>query len=407
MKRAIHFILHRKGLEKTMMEQYSKWIEIDAETVRQNVAAIRSKLNSRTALMAVIKNNAYGHGLIETASFLSGLGISRWAVTWAEEAVSLRKAGIAGEILLLAPASTPQETALAIENHATLCAASLKDIQVICQTAGELGIKTQIHIKIETGLSRFGFTKPSDLQAAAAQILNCPEAEATGAFTHMADAANKSSTKKQFNRFLQSVEILKNAGITPACLHCANSGVFLKYPEMHLDMVRLGTLLCGQYPAGNYEHSLPIKDPFHYKTRIHSIRPMPAGSLLGYKSTWKLRAPAQIAVIPTGYSDGLALTVNNRAENLVDVGKKMLKPLLNYMGISRFQTKVKVQGIWYPIRGKVFMQMALVEFPMDAPVQCGTDIEVPISKTLAAKEIPHIFVETSPRTSALPAAPGS
>lgn len=376
-----------------MLQTTSQWVEIEAQKVRQNLAAIRTHLPQEVALMAVIKDNAYGHGLVETARLLSTLGVTHWAVTWVEEALALREAGIEGEILLLAPTADAEETTAAIQHQITLCAASTQDVQLICETAQALQLTAQVHTKVETGLSRFGFLQPVELEAAAAQILRHPEVTVTGAFTHMADAANEAFTRKQFDRFMEAVETLKQAGISPACLHCANSGVFLRYPQMYLNMVRLGTLLCGQYPAGKYPHPFSLQDPFHYKTRIRAVKKFPARSFLGYKRTWQLKAPAQVAVIPVGYSDGLALTVNNRAEGWIDLGKKIVKWLLNYLGVSRFQLKVKVRDTWYPVRGKVFMQMALVELPPDLPVSAGMEVEVPISKTLASKEVPRVFVE--------------
>ncbi len=372
---------------------YSKWIEIEADVVRENVQAILNRLPEDVALMAVVKNNAYGHGLVETAQLLSEQGVTHWAVTWLEEAIALRSAGIQGEILLLAPTADERETQEAIAHRITLCVASNQDVHQLCQTVQAVQTPVQIHFKIETGLSRFGFMQPVELQAAAAQILRHPEIEVTGAFTHMADAGNAAFTQKQFERFMKAVAVLKQAGITPPCLHCANSGVFLRYPHMYLNMVRLGTLLCGQYPDGKYVSDLPLKDPFHYKTRIRSIKKLPAGSFLGYKRTWRLRKPAQVAVLPVGYSDGLGLTVNNRAEGWWDLSKKLLKLLLHHWGISRFQLKVKIRGEWYPVRGKIFMQMALVELPNTLTISPNTEVEVFISKTLAAKDVPRVFVQ--------------
>ncbi len=378
------------------MEKYSKWIEIDADAVHENYQAIRARLPQEVTLMAVVKNNAYGHGLVETARLLAAEGIKNWAVTWVEEALRLRQAGIAGEILLLAPAADEEETTAAIQNHITLCAASVTDIQRIAQAAQKLKIPARLHIKIDTGLSRFGFLKPSEIQAAADILSHSPMAQVTGAFTHMADAYDAAFTEKQFDRFMQAVENLRQAGINPETLHVANSGVFLKYPHMYLNMVRLGTLLCGQFPAGNYLHPFPLKDPYHYKTRIRSLRKLPEGSYLGYKRTWRLKKAAQIAVIPVGYSDGLALTVNNRSEGIWDLVKRIIKLILMQAGLSRMQLKVKIGSDWYPVRGKVFMQMALIELPENLKIDPDTPVEVPVSKTLASAALPREIIKKGP-----------
>ena len=374
------------------MEKMNQWIEIDAQAVRDNLHAIQSHLKTNVILMAVIKNNAYGHGLVETARLLAAEGITHFAVTWLSEALLLREAGISGEILLLAPAAA-EEISTAIQQNITLSAASVPDVQQICETAENLQQTVRVHLKIDTGLSRFGFLQPQELHTAAEQLLRCRFVTVDGAFTHMADAADETASRLQFRYFQQSVEILETAGIHPPFLHCANSGVFLKYPEMQLNMVRLGTLLCGQYPAGNFPHPFPLRDPFRYKTRIHSVRSLPAGSFLGYKRTWKLQKAAQIAVIPVGYSDGLCLEAMSRPQSFFDVCKKALKLFLRYFGMSRFQPQVRINGQLFPIRGKVFMQMALVELPSAMELAPDTEVEVFISKTLASPAVKRIIVE--------------
>ena len=378
------------------MDKMNQWIEIDGQAVRENLRAIRTRLKPDVILMAVIKENAYGHGMVETAQLLTREGVDHFAVTWLHEALTLREAGIEGTILLLAPVMNETEIASAIRQQITLCAASERDARLICETAERLQSPASVHIKIETGLSRFGLQQPVELEAAAAQFLRCSYVTVEGAFTHMADASDAAFTAQQYRKFQAALEILRKAGINPPCLHCANSGVFLKYPEMHLNMVRLGTLLCGQYPAGNFPHPFPLKDPYHYKTRIVAVRTLPAGSFLGYKRTWRLKKTARIAVIPVGYSDGLALQVQNRPQGFVDLCKKALKLFLGYFGMARFQQQVRINGQLYPIRGKVFMQMALIELPEAADIAPETEVEVFISKTLAGADVKRVIVENTP-----------
>lgn len=368
-----------------------KWIEIDLDQVVGNLQAVKSIMTEGVTLIAVVKANAYGHGLKESARILYANGVNYFAVSYLEEALEIKREGISAEVLIFAPLVEEEEIRVAIKNQLTLTIASLYDCRLLEKVSNELGLPVKVHVKMETGLARFG-VEITELASLCQRLNNHKNIDLEGIYTHMADAGNEAYTQKQFNLFMAGLAAVENLGIKITMRHCANSTIFLKYPAMHLDAVRVGTLLSGQYPAGQFLQTLNIADPYKFKTRILTIKTLEKGSFLGYKRTYKLKKPAQIAVIPVGYVDGLAVDIANRPENFWDLLKKTLKSILAYFNLPRFSLQVKIRGKLYHIRGKVFMQMALLEIPISTSIIVGEEVEVPIRKTLARDEVRRIYI---------------
>lgn len=369
-----------------------RWIEIDVDAVRNNLQQVKSKLDEEVRLIAVLKADAYGHGAIEVARILYQNGVDFFAVSFLEEALRLRQAGIRASIMLFTPLATANQMEEALKNYLTISVTSQWDADLLEQVSNKLNITATIHLKIDTGLGRFGLTGPEAVEICR-QFQNNSRIYIEGIYTHMAQAASNSRyTKQQFNRFMEVVTFLEEAGYRIPVKHCANSAVFLKYPRMHLNAVRIGTLLSGQHPVGDFANPLLLKDPYCFKSRIISVRTLPAGSYIGYYSTYRLKKKAQIAVIPVGYQHGLNVEVMNRPASFKDFLKIVAKTILTYLNISRFQPGVYLHGHKYPIRGKVFMQLALVEIPWGVPVEVGEVVEVPVRKTLAGGDVVRLYV---------------
>lgn len=378
------------------MQQLSsdRWLEIDINAVKNNLDCVKSILDEKTRLIAVLKADAYGHGAVEIARQLFQNGVDFFAVTFLEEALSLRQAGIRASIMLFSPVITEQQLEEAIANHITLTVTSLYDAKLIDKVSRRLHSRVTLHLKVDTGLGRFGADK-DELIEICNSLKDNPDIYIEGIYTHMAEGASAKSdyTEKQFEKFIEVVQGLQERGFNIPIKHCANSAVFLKYPHMHLDAVRIGTLLSGQYPAGNFNADMNLIDPYKFKSRIIALRNREAGSYLGYYRTYRLKQRAQIAVVPVGYNDGLVLEVANKPAGFIDFLKIMAKAVLRFFNVPRFNSYVNINGNDYPVRGKVFMQMALVEIPEDIPIEIGTEVEVPVRKTLAAKNLIHVYVK--------------
>lgn len=375
------------------MHKLDKWIEIDVDAVRNNLEQVRSLLDEKVILIAVLKAEAYGHGARDIARLLNQQGVDFFAVTFLYEALQLRKAGILSNILVFSPLIDEEQLAEAIENSITITIASREESERLIKVTQELRKTATIHLKIDTGLGRFGLNS-QELIELAQELNSYNNIYLEGIYTHMADAAGQTAyTVRQFEIFLETVRYLEQSGIRIPLQHCANSAVFLKYPQMHLDAVRIGTLLSGQHPVGNFERRLSLKDPYRFKCRIVSLRLVEKGSYLGYFRTYRLKNKALVGVVPVGFNDGLALEVANPPAGLADLLKGMARQVLVYLNQPRFRLNISIKGREYPIRGKVFMQMALVEIPPEADVQIGDEVELPVRKTLAAKNIIRLYVK--------------
>jgi alanine racemase len=162
---------------------------------------------------------------------------------------------------------------------------------------------------------------------------------------------------------------------------------------MYLSAVRVGTLLSGQHPVGNFPIRLQLQDPYKFKSRITSLRTLEKGSYLGYYRTFQLHRTTQIAVLPVGFNDGLALEVGNPPAGWSDMLRKLAKIFLGFVNWPRVNLKVRIQDRNCPIRGKVFMQMALVEIPPGLKVKVGDEVELPVRKTVASASITRIYIK--------------
>lgn len=370
-----------------------KWVEINLDAIEKNLRTIQSRLAEGTCLIAVIKADAYGHGAVATAQLLRERGVAYFAVSFFREAMQLRQAGITENILVFSPIISADELQDAIQNNLIITVASPYDWQLLNRTSASMDEKIRVHLKVDTGLGRFGLQEKEILELLP-EIRNNRQINIDGIYTHMAAAAtNPAYTRRQFADFMQILGKLEEAGQRIPMRHCANSAVLLKYPQMQLDAVRVGTLLSGQAPVGVAQAGLDLEDPYVFKTRIISLRQLEKGDYLAYYRSYRLKKPAQIAVIPVGFIDGLALQVGNKPSGWLDLLKTVVKLLLNYGNVARFGQQVGIRGKKYPVRGKIFMQMALVEIPLDQEVKIGDEVVVPVRKTLTDPDIARIYLQ--------------
>jgi len=348
-------------------------------------------LSENTRLIAVVKANAYGHGAEETARILCQNGVDFFAVSFFHEAIQLRQAGINADILVFSPVISEEEVIESVKNCLTLTITSDNDRDILERVITNYNGQLRVHLKIDTGLGRFGLNEEEAVSVCQRLSPNqqfCIE----GIYTHAAEATSSGYTAKQFTKFMQVVNRLEQEGFIIPIKHMANSAVFLISPHMYLNAVRIGTLLSGQHPVGKFPTILNLKDPYKFKSRIISLRTLEKGSFLGYYRTFKLKRVSQIAVIPVGFNDGLAVEVSNKPVGFIDMLKKVAKIILGYFNISRFNIYVTIQGESFPVRGKVFMQMALLEIPPGVDIKIGDEVEVPVRKTLASPNIIRKYV---------------
>lgn len=285
------------------------WAEVSLDNLAHNVKILREKLPEGCRFLGVVKADAYGHGAAPIARELEALGAEYLAVSNFEEALQLRRAEISLPILILGytPVEFAREEAAL---HITQEVHSLAYGQALSDALAGSGLTLNVHMKIDTGMSRLGFfayDRPETIPELT-ELAGLPNIHTGGIFMHFAVSDTPSEddyTKLQYRRFRQVVDALGEKGIRPEIVHCANSGATIAYPQFAHDMVRPGIATYGLDPSGDLRGMAELRPLMSLKTIIAAIRPFPAGVTVSYGRTYETPAERTIAVCPIGYADGL------------------------------------------------------------------------------------------------------
>jgi len=280
------------------------WTEIDLGRLRRNMQLIRRDLPASVKLMAVAKDEAYGHGALDVARIALEEGASCLGVSTLEEAMALRDAGITAPLLLL---GERQEAELpwCVAHDLTVCVNEPNTVRKLAQAAAAAGKRVPVHVKINSGMSRYGVRWTDALSLIE---LVCAEKSLLieGAMTHFAqsDELDKTFANLQISRFDQVMSGLAKKGIRVKCQHLCNSGGFLDLPHAHRDMVRTGILMFGIFPSSVCRRIPGIEPVMSVKARIAAIQTLAPGEVVGYGMRYTASSHRRIAVLPIGYGDG-------------------------------------------------------------------------------------------------------
>ena len=303
--------------------QTRTWTEIDLSNLEHNYRALRAMLPQGCRFLGVVKADAYGHGAVQVARRLETLGAEYLAVACLDEALELRQARITTPILILGYTPTERAEAL-LDNGITQTVYDVEMARALSNAAAAAGKTLKIHVKADTGMSRLGWLCGGENLSAAvetmAQVCALPGLEAEGIYTHFANAdGDEDYTMLQFTRFLDLLEALKERGITFAIRHCAASAAALKFPCTHLDMVRPGIALYGHYPDPSCEglDGPGLRPVMTLKTRVASVKAVPAGTPVSYGCTHVLARETKLAALTIGYADGLPRLCSDKLEVLI------------------------------------------------------------------------------------------
>ena len=288
------------------------WAEVNLDALAANVRVLRSHIGPRVRLVAVVKANAYGHGAVPVASAVLAAGADGLAVGRLDEAVELRNAGITAPILVMGPVP-PSGARRCVALRLTPTVHNLTMAQALAHAARAAGRVLPVHVKVDTGMHRFGLLT-DEAVAFTSVVAALAGLAVEGLYTHFAaaDADNLTATRQQLADFLDVVGRLRAAGITPAVLHAANSAATLALPAAHLDQVRVGAALYGLHTTGVRDAAgalLLNGDRWHasgapslasalrpvltLKTRVIRLRHVPAGTPVSYGATYHThRSPA-------------------------------------------------------------------------------------------------------------------
>jgi alanine racemase len=292
------------------------WAEIDLAASEYNVRRIREIVGPKVRVLAMVKAEAYGHGMAGIAGAAERAGASMLGVATLSEALALN--GSASLPKLVVGWTPGWQAELAITNDIICAIADLETAGEFARAAQALGKPAHVHVKVDTGMGRLGFL-PEEAPEAIMTIAALPGIVLDGVYSHFskADEADPTYTDRQFDRFKRVLDEVAASGIEIPLKHVSNSPSILRFPEMHLDMVRPGIILHGLHPSDDVLCPSDFKPVMTLKSVIASVKLLPPGSPVSYGGTYITQGYERIAVIPIGYADGFRRKPNNWGEVLV------------------------------------------------------------------------------------------
>src|SRR5712671_6397398 len=327
------------GTQKSPRKEEKRpvWAEVSLSALTHNLQAIRKHVNPPEEMrkiprkiLSIVKGNGYGHGGPEVAKALEEAGSDWFGVTCTDEGIVIRKAGVRKPILVLTSFVGGEESRL-VEHDLTAVIHRCEQLELLNRAAAHRGGKkaTPFHLKIDTGMNRLGIAT-GDVECFARQLGKCKHLQLTGIFSHFASSEVFTNTqvgkqtREQEERFYAALERLRAMGIDPGIVHLANSAAIVTRPETWADMVRPGAILYGYHPGYDpvekreeAERRLRLKPVMSLRSRIISLRNVPAGAGVGYNSTFVPKRPSRIGVLAAGYGDGIHRSLGNRGNVLL------------------------------------------------------------------------------------------
>ena len=299
-------------------------IRIDLDAIRHNVATLKGMLRPETALMSVVKADAYGHGMLPVADAAVRAGASWLGAATLDEAVALREHGVGGGVRILSWLHSPGRPLVeAVEADVDLSAASVAALDEIVDAARKARRVAAVHLKIDTGLSRNGAARGDwpGLVTAAAKAQADGDVEIAAIWSHFAcaDEPGHPSIPRQQLAFDDALDVAAGLGVEPPLRHLANSAAALTLPESHFELVRVGLSTYGLSPIPGAAPDLRPAMSVH--ARVALVKAVPAGEGVSYGHTYKVLKDTNLALVPVGYADGVPRSASSRG--LVHIGGKV------------------------------------------------------------------------------------
>ncbi len=291
------------------------WIDLDA--LEHNYRVIRKRVGADIGIMAVVKADAYGHGGVPVAANLERLGADCFGVAFAEEGMALREGGITKPILILG-GIYHGEIVKAHRYNLTPVVISLENGLELAHEARECGLRFQVHVKVDTGMTRIGIPV-AEAKEAIRQLVAQDALVLEGIVSHFATVSPDLGPTywAQLTRFLRLLEELEALGINPPMKHMANSAAILGAPKPPFNFVRPGIALYGANPGAGFENILDLQPVFSLTTEIFHLKRVPPGTPISYGGAFVTPRESVIATLPVGYADGLNRRLSNHGCVLV------------------------------------------------------------------------------------------
>lgn len=344
-----------------------KKIVINKKDLKQNLKIINSMKKKKCKIIGVVKANGMGLDLVKYSKFLVENNIKILAVSETEDAFTLRKNKITADILLLTPENDKKQLEKLVKNNIIITLASLGQAEILKELSEKYKKKIDVHLKIDTGMGRYGFLYNQYDEIIKTYEMN-EYLNIKGIYTHFSNAINSKDTYKQFERFEKALDYIKQKGFKVDFAHCCNSTAFIKYTNMHLDAVRLGSIIQGRTLI-KIEN---LKKIGEFNTNITQIKNLPIGYNIGYGNTYKTKKETKIAIIPVGHTDGFE-TRNKRdnfsfKENIKSIcieARKMFK---------KENAFVYIENKKYPVVGRIGLNYSVIDITGAEDVDLNSNV---------------------------------
>lgn len=330
-----------------MREFDRTYAQIDLQAIRHNIREVKNHINRQTKVMAVVKANAYGHGAVPVAQALSDV-VDAYGVAMIEEALELRESGIDKGILILGYTGEEWYDEL-VELQISQTVYTYEMAEKLSAVAMKRGKQARIHIKLDTGMGRIGFTPAGKTLDVVEKIAHLPGLMLEGIFTHFARADEKTidAARAPFSMFTDFVGRLEERGIEIPLKHVSNSAAIMSFPAANLNMVRSGIMTYGLYPSEEVpKEEIELWPAMEWKALISYVKRVDAGTSISYGGTFTADHPMLVATVPVGYADGMKRELSGKG-------------------------RVLVQGEYAPILGRVCMDQFMIDVTHIPDVKMG------------------------------------
>jgi alanine racemase len=336
-------------------------IEISQSSLENNIEFIKSTLNENVRLSTVVKGNAYGHGIEYIVPMAEKAGVDHFSVFSTDEARIAKSVCKPDTEIMIMGYVDEEDVDWVLENGISCFVYQTEQLQLFLERAKATGNRAQIHIELETGMNRTGFTRQQLRKVIPVIKENSGHFHVKGVCTHYAGAesiANHVRVQKQITRFNQGYKFLLLNGIHPEIRHSACSAAAIAYPKTQMDMVRVGILTYGYWPSKetqiHYLHKTkyklnPLRQIITWRSKVMSLKSVKEGEFVGYGTTYMALEKKKIAVVPLGYSHGFSRSLSN-------------------------QGRVLINGQRVGVVGMVNMNMATVDVTYVDKVQVGDEV---------------------------------
>jgi len=299
------------------MDMRPTYASVSLNNIRHNIALMRARLKPETKYLAVVKANAYGHGMEAVANCALDAGAAYLGVAFAEEGVRLRESGILAPILLLG-ATNEAHMDDVIAYDLIPAVFTVETLRLLQEHAERQNKTCRIHFKADTGMNRIGFSEESEFVRALELLKTCPNVVLDGLFTHFAvsELPDPSFTRLQGARFRRFIELTHAQGLYPV-LHASNSAAALHLPDLQFDMVRGGIAMYGCHPAGHPVGGVELRPAMSWHTTITHIKTIPAGEGVSYGLKFVTPRDMRVRTLAVGYGDGYKRSLSGNVDVLV------------------------------------------------------------------------------------------